>query len=452
MDVKGGSLMVVAKNSVPSLPVEICENVIEQLASEPDVEDIRKRRALLACALVCKAFYTMSRAVFCRHLAIMRWDLLQGFVKLLESNPTLLPLVESVYLSGRATRDELRPPRASGPLAAFPLIFARKLPRLRKLHICCMNPSWFYTVKPELFYSALGQFTSVTTLYMRDVTFSSANHFAKFLDSLPNLEWLTCSHLRWVRHDQEPIHPHRVIAKPVRVSLKTSLMSLEDTQTLIEFFANPDLDRAAGIDALSIGRMELRNLQHLGVKQLLHATGLSLRYLKLCLGTVVDTEENADDFAGAAAFMSLKDNRNLQIFTLKIHAFYKDTYHCSWLAPLLSECSDQLREANIHMKIGASTDILTAFLVGINSKQCTDIDDILTQPHMSRLKHVAWHIFDYTGHPVHEELLHDKFVALFPKLHSRGLLRFRLYSVRREADEFVDSDVDENGHDVDEDS
>ncbi|KAH9925331.1 uncharacterized protein B0H18DRAFT_384496 [Fomitopsis serialis] len=265
-----GALRIVAKAST-SLPVEVCERIIEQLATEPDVEDIPTRKALLACALVSKAFYTMSRAVFCRHIAIMRWDLLQGFVKLLKGKPALLGLVESVYLSGRATRDDLRPPRASGALATFPLIFAQKLPRLHKLHICCMNPLWFYHLQ-SYFYDALRRFTSVTVLYLRDVTFTSANHFARLLDSLPHLEWFTCADLRWIHHGQPILQlPRRTDIKLNRLSLQTSLMSPENTRTLLEFFASSD--RAAGLQRLKIGRLELSNIEHLRVGQLLHAAG-----------------------------------------------------------------------------------------------------------------------------------------------------------------------------------
>ncbi|EPT01787.1 hypothetical protein FOMPIDRAFT_1096592, partial [Fomitopsis schrenkii] len=188
------------------VPVEICERIIEELVVEPDVEDPQKRRALLACALVCKAFYTFSRAAFCKHVSIMRWDLFAGFKALMTAHPDLRDHVESVYLSGRATRDDARPLRASGSLIPFAFYFERKLPRLRRLHICCMNPRWFYTVHPA-FTQALGQFTSVTELYMRDVTFSSVDHFARLLDSLPNLEWMHCADLRWLQHRPQIFHP-----------------------------------------------------------------------------------------------------------------------------------------------------------------------------------------------------------------------------------------------------
>ncbi|KZT66862.1 hypothetical protein DAEQUDRAFT_729823 [Daedalea quercina L-15889] len=404
-----------------ALPVELFERIIEELAVEPDVEDSRTRRALLACALVCKEFHAKSRAVFCKHIAIMRWDRIPGFRALLEANPDFRNLVESIYLSGRTTRDDPSPKRPSGALASFPLYFAGKFPRLRKLHICCMNPKWLYEVHP-LFYPVLGQFTSVTMLYMRDVTFSSASHFAALIDSLPNLEWFSCADLRWLRHDQQSLRlPRRTYEKLSKLSLRTSLMSVENTRMLHEFFAAPE--HGSGIQRLKVGFLEMHDIQHLGVGRLLHTAGQSLRDLHLSLRAAIDQENG--DAAATATPLSLGANTKIQTLTLQIHAFYKEAYDCSWLAPLLESQGSfgQLREVNIHMKLGASTNILSAFLAGISRDDCSRIDRSFTQPHTRKLKHIAWHIYDYTEASVHEAVIFNQMTGLFPRLHARELLR-----------------------------
>ena len=269
--------------------MEICERIIEELVVQPDVEDPQKRRALLACALVCKVFYTFSRVAFCRHVNIMRWDLFSGFKALMDAHPDLRDHVESVYLSGRETRDDTRPPRASGSLIPFTFYFERRLPHLRRLHICCMNPRWFHGM-PAVFTHALGRFTSVTELYMRDVTFSSVDHFSRLLDSLPNLEWMHCADLRWVQHRRPMFYPPASREKAYKLrslNLETSNMIVENMRKLHEFLTTDD--RSIGIQQLKVGRLELSDIVQIPLREVLFTISLSLHHLHLSISAAVNS-------------------------------------------------------------------------------------------------------------------------------------------------------------------
>lgn len=92
------STMQLTLNLRPRVPVEVAENVIDQLADDHHESTLR------SCALVCQAWLPRSRSRLFRTIHIVDLRALRSLHLILLSSSILPPLVQSVDLEGIPTR------------------------------------------------------------------------------------------------------------------------------------------------------------------------------------------------------------------------------------------------------------------------------------------------------------------------------------------------------------
>ena len=112
------------------IPVEICENVIDQLYSAFDFsEQIGNLHTLSRCALVCKNWRVRSQKALFYSVILSDVATIRRFAAALETGPHLSQYVYEVTLIGYTLHT------TASPLWHFPVILFGKLPRLRDLRV-----------------------------------------------------------------------------------------------------------------------------------------------------------------------------------------------------------------------------------------------------------------------------------------------------------------------------
>ncbi|KAM5545225.1 hypothetical protein V8D89_001336 [Ganoderma adspersum] len=190
------SIAVPSQLAPPYVPVEVCEHVIDMLYSGIDLsEELKYVATLRSCSLVCQAWRIRAQ----RMLFLV-----------LRAGKHLEAYVHEVVLSGRYLQT------TASILSPFLAIFqAGKLPNLHRLAALAVLDStkWYPSAgsdsaspkaKPlphiplhSRFPTLLSAFTTVSTLQLEETRFQSFGEFVRMVSSLPNLENLGCTSVRW---------------------------------------------------------------------------------------------------------------------------------------------------------------------------------------------------------------------------------------------------------------
>ena len=187
-------------------PVEVCENIIDMLYSSTLLRDqIEHTRALRSCALVCRAWRTRSQRNLFYFVILHGTEAIRRLAVVLDNGPHLCHYVREVILVGRTLHS------TTNSLSLFPVALQGKLPRLSDFTVAHVleDEDWYPRMSEShptkllehlplhprfpLFLSA---FTTVTRLFVFDVTFRHFNDFLGMLSALHALQVLICVGLR----------------------------------------------------------------------------------------------------------------------------------------------------------------------------------------------------------------------------------------------------------------
>ncbi|KZT00705.1 uncharacterized protein LAESUDRAFT_529290 [Laetiporus sulphureus 93-53] len=175
----------VSTRTVPQLPMEVCENVIDHLWDD--------QRALRQCTRVCRAWYPPSRVHLHRQITISSVEDVQAYAKKLKQTPELSKRPHNMAMMGGGDwRSDL------SVLSTAAILLAPKLPRMETLEIS-MSEWKPWTMHRDIFLH-LSCF-SVTRLNLYRVTFSSINVFGRFVCALRALVELELRDVEFIRDE-----------------------------------------------------------------------------------------------------------------------------------------------------------------------------------------------------------------------------------------------------------
>lgn len=159
---------------LPPLPVEVWEHVIDELSIH--------LTTLWSCALVCKAWQARSRFHLISKVTLRNKQQVYRLSRLLDEHPALQTRVQTV---------RLRPDTLSGPMThfmSFASMLAKKLPAVTSLWL--FHSKWMPNTAQNNTFIHLSNFSSLSALSLRGVTFASPLILARLICSFPNLSSL----------------------------------------------------------------------------------------------------------------------------------------------------------------------------------------------------------------------------------------------------------------------
>ncbi|KZT02883.1 uncharacterized protein LAESUDRAFT_609773, partial [Laetiporus sulphureus 93-53] len=171
-------------NPQPRLPPEICERIIDHL--DPSSLWYDERRALLKCALVCRGWYSESRAVLFEEPVLHNRKKAFIFLRSLKQTP---------LLGARVRRLQIGPFKTGPEWASILVMLAGKLPNLDKLTLTAV--SFEQSPTRNVAFWSLHEFSHLTSLKLYSVMLPSASPFFQFICSFPRLQHLRLWTLCW---------------------------------------------------------------------------------------------------------------------------------------------------------------------------------------------------------------------------------------------------------------
>ncbi|KAI1789442.1 hypothetical protein LXA43DRAFT_1021054 [Ganoderma leucocontextum] len=153
------------------LPIDVCKNIIDHCEFRQDFEQSPEvnYETLLACALVCSAWFPRSRRNLLRDVRLHNFDHVDLLWRLFKEHPRLVDLVTAVHIT----------PFAYVPFARFPL--SRPLRHCRHLTI---NPVNWSSIYPPGYCRSISGFRELTELVL-GVSGLSAPEIFHIVWSLP---------------------------------------------------------------------------------------------------------------------------------------------------------------------------------------------------------------------------------------------------------------------------
>ncbi|KAH9915639.1 uncharacterized protein B0H18DRAFT_92212 [Fomitopsis serialis] len=177
--------------SIPRLPVEVCERIIDHVAAGWDTGYVVAKgephlTTLTSCALVCQDWYYLTWYHLRQRIHLRdRTDVL-SLSKMLRAKPRLREVIEQVVISG-GSPGERQPIRHLGTFAAM---LAGKAPRLSRITI--EDAEWTIGSVRMDDIGFLGVFSAIDVLCLYKVTLSSAAQLRHLVSALPRLSELWC--------------------------------------------------------------------------------------------------------------------------------------------------------------------------------------------------------------------------------------------------------------------
>lgn len=453
-----GSSSMLVNLRPTTLPVEICERIIDCFHDAWVVAD---REALLACALTCKTWLARCRFHLLRNVTFTDRPQLVSFLRLLKANPHVSPLVKGVLIDNRW---EMRR-RHAPSLATFPLMLARKLTAVARIHIqyCSFRAS----IVDGCFWMCLTEFAALTTLSLYDVEFSSVHQFGHLILAMPALRNLQCWDVEWQSHglDHRLLPPRFSPLKLASVKLELrTLRDAEDPEDTNKEIANPQViavmrdtvhllimaSVSAHIEELHIGNdvskswLYLADVGTSAVGELLEHCGESLRTLFFSVGAADLNASSATSIVGS--HLNLARNTHLEVLSLCIPSLV-DEVSCAWVAALLSTIiSTHMKDIVITLEtFDAEDDVLVKASELFNEETCSGIDASLSHLKLTNFHRLELKLDGYSGMGEDDrKRWQDGFMSRFPKLRARGalLLSLKLYDVESDGGSQSESNVE----------
>ncbi|KAI0746556.1 hypothetical protein C8Q80DRAFT_778882 [Daedaleopsis nitida] len=189
------------------LPIELQELIIDFINDE---------RTLQTTSLVCKAWLTRSRFNLFRVVELNIPDHLDRLVDLLGQVPQVAPYIQEICISENSLLALFRPSmsivaRLPDSLSVHPHVKPRRL----VVH----NQQWLPTRYNPDYLSGLSQLSSIASLELFDVTFTTVADFSIVLRALRNLRSLSATDVDC----QRKLHPDMLEAIGTELPLLSSL-------------------------------------------------------------------------------------------------------------------------------------------------------------------------------------------------------------------------------------
>ncbi|KAI0948145.1 hypothetical protein AcW1_009736 [Taiwanofungus camphoratus] len=404
-----------------AFPIEIFEEFIAFLV--PTHEDCRK--ALLACALTCRAWYWPSRVHLLTFIHFASHEKLLRLSKMITLHTHLGPLVKRVTCSGE---DSL--------IRLFAVMFARRLTGVE--HIGVSDATWCCAVVRPSVYRALSTFTSVKAISLYGVHFCTTHQFLRLIRNLPNLKALSCAHTSCRKTAYNAQHLRRFKFGTKLTQLQLQINSGTDGRSLVIPLNVMALDR--DLENVVLYFPSVAEIATSRAGCLLKAAGESLLEVNLKLGLRSDLLRPSDQTV--AQELNLSANINLERFYLTVFGNLESTPRGSnldlnWLPQLLSHItSKQLCHVLLLFVVCLGPGVHYAAdetLKALDHQLCASIDNVLSCTKFSKLRQVVFHlIWIAYGDNVprvypHEVEWRSKLMLRLPKLSAQGILSVKMW-------------------------
>lgn len=247
-------------------PAELTEAIIDFVDDE---------QTLRATSLVCKAWVARSRYNLFRVVELCLPAHLDRFNGLLASSPHIAPHIKEIAVSENSLLALLRP--AMAIVARLPNSLL-KHPQVKPHRLAVHNQSWLPTRYHPEYLTGLSQLSTISSLDLFDVTFTTVADFSIIIRALRCLRSLSATHL----DAQRQLPSEELVAIGTELPLLTSLRVISQYPTsvvdwLLQYNTFPVLQDAevsyeiSGIDP------------NQGLGPFWHATGSTLENLSLTI-------------------------------------------------------------------------------------------------------------------------------------------------------------------------
>ncbi|KAH9851341.1 hypothetical protein C2E23DRAFT_235845 [Lenzites betulinus] len=379
-----------------ALPIEVFEHAIDLLDDEV---------SLKKTSLVCRAWLPRSRLNLFRVIQLSLPTHLDRFATLLADAPHIAPCVEEIDISENSFLGLFRPElvivaRLPSVLAAHPLIRPRRLRVFDQL--------WMPTRYNPDYLVSLSQLSSITSLDIHDVTFTTVADFSIILRALSSsLTFLSAKHLDCQRPMDASIVGDIGCTLPFLSTLRASskhptspmdwllgsnsFPALRDAECTYELSTRDD-GQTLGVFWVSVGA----TLEHLSLSISKRATGTRFPI------NVIERQ---------LALSHCRTLRTLRLDCRNERGIIPDWTWLAWLLPHLT--CDTLR--TITFTFQSASHALASMHMFFE-----ELDQILTSPPFMGSLERAIFEFDYRdkAHPDDR-----RFKELFPGLRSRSMLQ-----------------------------
>ncbi|PCH34457.1 hypothetical protein WOLCODRAFT_142154 [Wolfiporia cocos MD-104 SS10] len=224
-----------------SFPLEVCEKIIDyagditisdastyehlSLAQSLTFRQRFRRRDLWRCLFICRALYPCAQRNMVRDVVIRRYTQLDGFVRLLTRRPYLRGFVQSLSIRPQCDFTPSEGESGRRTWATFPLVLARKLPRLRRLCIDCASQA---QTSASSYWLCLRDLAYITELVLVTYPYESWGGMERAICLFPKLRILRFrgADLHATQSDT-PLNPH--FKRTMAITDKLHLLELTDS-------------------------------------------------------------------------------------------------------------------------------------------------------------------------------------------------------------------------------
>ncbi|CCL98819.1 uncharacterized protein FIBRA_00824 [Fibroporia radiculosa] len=350
--------------NLPVLPTEVWEQVIDWM---PIVSWYR--RDLISCALTCRAWLPRSRIYLYRKVTLRNARHLRAFVQLLKAEVGLNPCVEELHLEYPLSSGH--PPTRDFLGLSFPLMLARKLTMIKLLRLSYSGGTWAFRPPVPEFWVAMGEFKSVTTLYLGKLRFPTWTTFGQLVSSLPNLSVLICENITSPLDKYTP--QAFVPGSPVKLK-HIALQQIDITNNVVGSLLA--CTPVSGVERLVIDTIHVEQVEHLA--KLLDAAGGSLLHLEISVSR--GTQKKPLEVA-------IEDHRFVMSNTSLQSVRFRRWDDGGWIAMLLSHLNSRT--------ISTVTIVFNSYEISdwlLDQLDCNRLDEALSQSKYAELQSL---VFEY---------------------------------------------------------
>ncbi|KAH9926864.1 uncharacterized protein B0H18DRAFT_1210784 [Fomitopsis serialis] len=188
--------------SIPRLPVEVCERIIDHIATGVDLKyafltSEPHLSTLVSCALVCQDWYYLTWYHLRQRIHLRCREDVLSLSKTLRERPRLREAIQQVIISGGSPGYR----QAIGHIGTFAIMLAGKALRLSSIAITDAELITGAVRMEDIDY--LSTFSSINTLNILNVTFFSVSQLSRLVSALPRLTELSCTNVDCLPRNQQ---------------------------------------------------------------------------------------------------------------------------------------------------------------------------------------------------------------------------------------------------------
>ncbi|KZT06054.1 uncharacterized protein LAESUDRAFT_195366 [Laetiporus sulphureus 93-53] len=365
------------------LPPEVCERIIDHL--DPYLlKGNDDRQTLLNCALVCRGWYTESRAVLFEKPLLRSRKEAVACARSLTRIPLLASGVQLLQIGRSQSDPEIV--TTAPELASILVMLAGKLPYLESLEFDLV--SFEHCFMRHLAFWSLHEFSHITSLCLSNVTMPSASPFFQVVCSFPHLQYLSCWDLHWSKSRSMAPLPerHRMpLTKVTRLGYDMScfedighhLLGLLDQAILKELQLHPNVSAATLASTQDILNIVSRRLEEADVGLWARKQDSADGNLQSLLLHPINFEANVN-MQGLKLCIIISEMNDVALFVRSV------------LLPLLHTISsNDLKDVCFRIQCDSELETGDALLNAFDQEACVQIDELLAEGHFAKLRDVS---------------------------------------------------------------